>query len=113
MNTTKKGIIFDNIVKNLLPYDPEKIILFGSFSRDDNREYSDIDLIIIKKTNERFLDRIKKSSRMISGSPHPVDILVYTPEEFEALSRQNTPFSKNMLSDSIVLYEKQKQPVGI
>ena len=31
----------DQIVKDLLPYGPEKIILFGSAARGDGDEYSD------------------------------------------------------------------------
>ena len=38
----------DLIIEDLKKYEPEKIILFGSFARGEIDEYSDIDLVIIK-----------------------------------------------------------------
>lgn len=34
-------------------YEPEKIILFGSLAEGDMHEWSDIDLLLIKKTTTR------------------------------------------------------------
>jgi len=36
----------------------EKIFLFGSAARGETDEYSDLDLIIIKKTSDRFVKRL-------------------------------------------------------
>lgn len=38
-------------------YQPQKIILFGSYADGNPREGSDIDLLIIKETSGTFLDR--------------------------------------------------------
>lgn len=35
-----------------------KVLLFGSLARGDARDHSDIDLIVVKDTQMRFLDRL-------------------------------------------------------
>ena len=67
------------VVPILVKHHVDKIILFGSLIRGNAGSTSDIDLIIIKRTKKRFLDRIEEITRLID----PVcamDILVYTPE---------------------------------
>lgn len=51
-------------------YAPERIILFGSFAYGEPDEDSDIDLLIIKDTHERFLDRMS-TGRDIASALHP------------------------------------------
>ncbi len=50
--------IVSQIVENIkAEYNQEKIILYGSFAYGNPDENSDLDLLIIKKTSERSLDR--------------------------------------------------------
>lgn len=92
--------IVDQLVKN---YQPEKIILFGSFASGRTHKWSDIDLVAVKKTNKRFYDRIGEISTFL---PHnfPIDILVYTPEEL--VQMKSNYFIKNeVLGKGKVMYE--------
>jgi len=64
----------------------EKAILFGSSVRGEIGICSDIDLVIIMKTNFKFLDRLDKFYRELN--PNVVtDIFVYTPKEFEEIKK--------------------------
>jgi len=54
----------DRIIRG---YQPKKVILHGSFARGDYHEGSDIDLIIIKDTSDRFADRIEKVLEFCTG----------------------------------------------
>ena len=76
------------IVDQLKPYNPEKIILFGSYAYGKPNENSDVDLVVIKKTDEPFHDRQKKA-RFFLNTSTPVDIFIFTPEEFET-AKKNT-----------------------
>lgn len=80
----------------------EKIILFGSHARGNADEYSDVDLIIIKKTTQGFVDRLISVPRL----PIHADIFVYTPEEFEMMKENENPFIMNALQNAQILYEK-------
>jgi HEPN domain-containing protein/predicted nucleotidyltransferase len=86
-------------------YGPEKIILFGSAARGETDEYSDLDLIVIKKTDKRFVERLVEAGSFISPEVS-VDILVYTPEELRAMIEEWNPFIEEALKDGKVLYEK-------
>ncbi len=86
-------------------YEPEKIILFGSFAEGNIHEWSDIDLLIIKNTTKRPIDRILEICRLVKPSVG-VDFFVYTPEEYKNLEEENFSFLKDILKNSKVLYEK-------
>lgn len=85
-------------------YKPEKIILFGSAASGKVRKWSDIDLVIIKKTKKKFCDRIEEVSTLVEHKI-PLDFLVYTPEEFQSMSDWNYFVQKEILAKGRVLYE--------
>ncbi|MGB9628651.1 MAG: nucleotidyltransferase domain-containing protein [Thermodesulfobacteriota bacterium] len=87
-------------------YAPERILLFGSLASDIIGEWSDIDLVIIKKTEQRFLDRICEVMHLLKP-PVGVDILVYTPEEFDQLSWERPFVREEILRKGKVLYERE------
>ena len=88
-----------------MAYEPEKIILFGSAARGDTDEYSDLDLIVIKQSNKRFVERLVEVTAYLPRDT-AVDVLVYTPQEFQAMQEEGNPFIQQALSDGIVLYDK-------
>jgi len=80
----KNQDLIKGIVKKLREgYAPEKIILFGSYAYGNPRRDSDIDLLIIKETNERFIDRWVTVRRILSDPTCLVglDTIVITPSE--------------------------------
>ena len=93
------------VVSDLMAYEPEKIILFGSMARGDADEYSDIDLIVIKNTATHFIQRLVEAASFISV-PIAADILVYTPEELTAMIEAENPLIQQALKEGKVLYEK-------
>lgn len=93
------------IVDAFKPFHPKKILLFGSQALADADRESDIDLIIVYDTQKRFLDRLRELY-MAWDLPRTVDILAYTPQEFERLST-SYPFLLEALKRSTVLHEEQ------
>lgn len=85
-------------------YAPERILVFGSAARGDVREDSDIDLLVVKRTDKRWLDRGVEALLAID-SDLPVDVVVYTPEEFEARSRAGNPTFRRILAEARTLYD--------
>ena len=85
-------------------YSPEKIILFGSAARNEFSEDSDIDILVIKKTDKSKFDRMCKLRRLIEYNI-PLDLIIYTPEEIEAAKKNNNNFFNTICSEGVVLYE--------
>ena len=74
----------NTIVKKIADYcKPEKIILFGSASRGQQTEKSDIDLLIIKNSEKKRSQRVKEIFEAIRGikRDYPLDPIVYTQDE--------------------------------
>lgn len=86
-------------------YQPEKIILFGSLAIGKVGPYSDIDLVIIKKTSLPYFKRIRQLVRLLDYDVG-IDFFVYTPEEFEEASETKLFFKEEILKKGQVLYDK-------
>ncbi|MBS3976482.1 MAG: nucleotidyltransferase domain-containing protein [Syntrophomonadaceae bacterium] len=86
-------------------YEPERIILFGSMTEGDVHEWSDIDLLIIKDTSKRPIDRILEVSCLIMPKVG-IDLFVYTPDEVEALMQGKYTFFSEIVAKGKVIYEK-------
>jgi uncharacterized protein len=85
-------------------YAPEKIILFGSLATGNIREWSDIDLVIVKETDKPFLDRAKEVMRMLRPRAG-LDVMVYTPQEFDELSMSRRFFREEVMAKGKVVYD--------
>lgn len=75
---------------------PEQIIVFGSLATDNVHSWSDIDLIIVIRTQLSFWERLRAMRQLLQPKV-ATDILVYTPEEFEELSRERPFFQQEIL----------------
>jgi len=97
----------DRFVETLIEdYSPERIIVFGSIASGTIREWSDIDMVIIKETDIPFLDRIEEVIHLVKPKAG-FDILVYTPEEFEELGRTRMFFKEEVISKGKVIYTRE------
>jgi len=63
--------------------DPELMIVFGSVANRTANEDSDLDLILVKESDEGGFMRSVKARMTLDDSCIPVDITVYTPKEFK------------------------------
>lgn len=84
-----------------------RAVLFGSFARGDESRRSDIDLMLVQDTSKRFFDRYEPVYRDISrllGS-HPVDLLIYTEEELDAL--RSRKFIQAIEKEGVAIYEQE------
>lgn len=96
----------NKIVEKLKPLNPEKIILFGSFAKGDARADSDIDLLIIKKTNKRPVQRIADALKLVWGNIPHIEPQVLTPDEFnEAIAENKFFITQEVLKYGKVIYE--------
>ena len=87
-------------------YDPLQVIVFGSFARGDTHEGSDLDLIVVKDTDERFFDRIGRVRDAAHGLGLDVQPLVYTPAEFQDMLAQGNSFLEMILAEGVVAHER-------
>lgn len=88
-------------------YQPEQVWVFGSLAVGQTGAWSDIDLVIVKETDSRFLDRTKEVMQLLRPRVG-IDILVYTPAEFAQLCRERPFFHTEILKKGKLVYERGK-----
>lgn len=90
-------------------FEPQSVILFGSYATGTATEDSDIDILVIKETDlprhRRLIGLGQKLSRVLV---HPMDILVYTPEEISSRSDFDQDFVTRVLKEGKVIYEHKR-----
>lgn len=87
-------------------YDPERIVLFGSYADGAPTRDSDVDLLIVKATTERPFDRSLRVRRLLRGTEIavPIDLLILTPEEVELRLARGDAFLDTILRRGVVLH---------
>jgi len=98
--------IIDSLIADLKRYSPEKVILFGSQARGEADQFSDIDIVIIKETRKRFLERLKEVALLLRSSLPSINVFVYNRKEFDRLKNTDNPFIAQVLKEGRVIYEK-------
>lgn len=90
-------------------FKPQAVILFGSYTTGTATEDSDIDILVVKETDlprhRRLIGLGQKLSRILV---HPMDILVYTPEEISSRSDFDRDFVTRVLKEGKVIYEHKR-----
>jgi len=97
----------NEIVRRLVAdYQPEKIILFGSYAYGEPDADSDLDVLIVKETPDRLIDRIFMVHRLVTDAYRNIGFepLVLTPEEIEQRIRIGDQFVAEILEKGEVLY---------
>ena len=94
-----------NIVDQIMPFNPEKIILFGSYAWGNPTADSDLDLCVIKETAEPKRDRQLRLRRLLLNVDIAADILVYTSNEADKRIGMGDFFVRDILNKGKLLYE--------
>lgn len=85
-------------------YEPDKIILFGSATRQDSEEINDLDFLIIKSDVPFYgIDRMRELDGLVDRNM-AADMIIYRPDEIEERVRLGDPFIKMILEEGRVLY---------
>lgn len=101
--------VIQHIVDKLLAeYAPQKVILFGSYAYGNPRPDSDIDLLVVKETSERFIERWVTVRRILSDPERtlPLETIVLTPEEVSRRLAIGDQFLAEIMEKGEVLYAR-------
>jgi len=84
-------------------YNAEKVILFGSYARDEATEDSDVDLFIIAPTQERFYERMATILKITRDLYHgiPISPIVLRPDEVKERLNIGDQFVKEIIEEGI------------
>ena len=100
------------IDKIAIHYEPERIILFGSYANRNATKDSDLDICVIKKTDKSFLQRSLELRKLIRPIQVAMDLFVFTPNEFEEKKELVNHIAYFANKYGIVSYEKVHEGVA-
>ena len=103
------GEIVEAIVRDA---DPDQVILFGSRARGDQREESDLDLVVIEAEpfgpNRSRHQEMVRLNRAIAKFLVPTDILVYSHDEVDYWRDSLNHVLARALREGRVLHERHQ-----
>ncbi len=95
----------DDVVRQIVEkFEPQKIILFGSYARGNHRPESDVDLLVVMNTQLRDVQQAIQICQQIEYR-FGLDLIVHTPEYLAKRVKMNDWFLIDVLKEGKVLYE--------
>ena len=86
-------------------YHAEKVILFGSYARGEATKDSDVDILVIAPTSERFFERMAKVLELVRDLYDGLALspIVLKPEEVSERLRIGDQFLQEILEEGVAL----------
>ena len=78
----------------------ERALVFGSTARGEADEWSDLDIVVVAETERTFFERFRDFAGLYEVWPR-LDLLVYTPAEFERMVEEENPFLLRVLEEGM------------
>lgn len=101
--------VLEEITRKIVhAFQPEQILLFGSYAYGTPTEDSDVDLLVIVESGARPAERSARIARVCRPRYVALDILVRTPEEVAERLKGFDSFLEEILSRGKVLYQSSR-----
>lgn len=74
----------EGVIRELVArFNPQKVILFGSYAYGEPREGSDVDLLVVTSNPPPHKEKWKVACQLSEQFSYPLQIIFMTPGEFE------------------------------
>lgn len=87
-------------------FNPERIILFGSYARGEQTFDSDVDLLVVIDAKGSLRKLSVEIGVALSDREIPLDLVVVTPKQYERGKNQIGNIVQPAVSEGRVLYER-------
>jgi predicted nucleotidyltransferase len=86
---------------------PRKVFLFGSYSRGQQTESSDLDLLVVQDSGRSCRQVRREIELLLWGRRFPVDLIVASLEQVQRNVADGNPFyTQHILTEGKVLYDR-------
>jgi predicted nucleotidyltransferase len=93
-------------------YQPDRVVLFGSYARGDATNDSDVDVLVIMPYTGKSLEK-SVEIRLRLDPDFPLDLLVRTPQEVFRRIEMGDSFMREIVTQGTVLYESHNSGMDI
>jgi predicted nucleotidyltransferase len=91
-------------------FQPERVILFGSYAYGEPNEHSDVDILVVMPAANEISQAIR--IRRSTEHPFPLDLIVRTPETLRWRLEAEDWFLKEIVSQGRVLRQATRKALG-
>jgi uncharacterized protein len=91
-------------------FQPEKVILFGSYAYGTPNEHSDIDILVVMPAKNEINQAVRIRQKV--EHPFPLDLIVRTPETLSWRLREGDWFLREIVDRGKTLYAKSHRRMG-
>jgi predicted nucleotidyltransferase len=91
-------------------FNPDKIVLFGSYAYGHPHADGNVDLLVIMPAADEMNQSVR--IRLAVEAPFPLDLLVRTPQKLERRIKDGDWFLREITEKGKVLYEKRDATVN-
>lgn len=106
MSPTALDAIAGELLRRLDDLRPRRLIVFGSLARGTADEHSDLDLVVVLDSPLDFVDRGVQVARRLKGMGRGVEVLAYTPREYERMRSSGNAFIEMVEREGRVIHER-------
>lgn len=94
--SSREAEVLAAIPRLLAPLRPQRIVLFGSRADGTARPDSDFDLLVVTETHDPARPPTVAARRLLRRLRVPLDVIVYTPDEWEAFRHHPQAFAREI-----------------
>lgn len=91
-----------------IEFDPDRVVLFGSYGRGVPTADSDVDLLVVLPFEGKAVYK-SVEMRLRLRPPFPVDLIVRTPDNVRQRLALGDTFMEDILEEGKVLYETDRR----
>jgi predicted nucleotidyltransferase len=91
-------------------FQPDKIILFGSYAYGTPHEDSDVDILVVMPAANHYSQAFRIRWRL--WAPFPMNLIIRTPKEMKWRLEEGESFLTTIVTQGKVLYVKVDEGVG-
>lgn len=92
----------DRLVKE---FNPDKVILFGSYARGEQREWSDVDIMVVMPFEGRYFKKLTEV-RSRTRPAFDLDLKLAAMSDLTARYKEFDPIARDVLDHGKILYDR-------
>lgn len=89
-------------------FQPDRIILFGSYAYGEPKPWSDVDLLVVMETPLTHNRQRREISRALAPKPFAMDIVIRSSRELRERIPDGDWFLKEIVEKGKILYERPR-----
>ena len=98
--------VLNEVKSRIVPqFQPQRIILFGSYANGVPGPDSDIDLLIVMDVDGSTRQKANEIDMLMSDRRIPMDFIVITPEQYEQQKNMVGTFVRQIEREGMVIHE--------